>query len=202
MSVTSACPTLLSLLDDFYQAVPGHCLPDASVVDGGDIPEPYRRLLVHNSDMTSTLEKYHGEKIALRVLERKLTSDWLARHIVLEGMDSGRPVEYGAIRINLGALDHEVQEQVFECRDPLGGILNQHGVQYGSCPGAFFRVHSSELMNRVLGLDRPRWLYGRCNCLADLSGRTIAEVVEVLPPMAAPGREAEDVRLQERGPGW
>jgi hypothetical protein len=199
MSVTSACPTLLSLLDDFYQAVPGHCVPDATVVDGSDIPEPYRRLLVHNRDMTSTLENYHGEKITLRVLERKLTSDWLARHIVLEGMDSGRPVEYGAIRINLGALDHAVQDKVFECRDPLGGILNHHGVQYGSCPGAFFRVFSSELMNRVLGLDLPQWLYGRCNCLADLSGHTIAEVVEVLPPIAATGHEPNEMGFQDRG---
>lgn len=177
-----ACPTLLALLEDFYRELPGARVPDCQRVDGAAIPEPYRTLLVHETDMTSTLENHHGEQITLRVLERKLVSAWLARHIVLEGKKTGRPVEYGAIRINLDALDEDVQTRIIECRDPLGGILNTHGVQYGSCPGAFLRVRSTELMARVLRLAEPQWLYGRCNCLADLSGRTIAEVVEILPP--------------------
>jgi hypothetical protein len=177
----NACPTLLALLEDFYQTVPGQNPPDAEVVFPEGIPEPYRALLVHQRDMTSTLESYHGEEIRLRVLERKLTSDWLARHIVLEGALTGRPLEYGAIRINLAALSKEVQTQVIECRDPLGGILNSHGVRYDSCPGAFFRVQSTELIKQVLHQNDSQWLYGRCNCLSDFSGHTIAEVVEILP---------------------
>jgi hypothetical protein len=39
-------------------------------------------------------------------------------------------------------------------------------------------------MNRVLKLDGPRWLYGRCNCLSDASGRVLADVVEILPNRA------------------
>ena len=140
--------------------------------------------------MTSTLEEYHREGITLRVLERLLSADWLARHIVLEGTDSGLPVEYGAIRINLGALGEDVQRRVIQCRDPLGGILNEHGVQYGSCPGAYFRVQPTRLMHRVLRLDGYPWLYGRCNCLSDLTGHTIAEVVEILPPENHNGQQS------------
>jgi hypothetical protein len=36
-------------------------------------------------------------------------------------------------------------------------------------------------MNEVLALDGPQWLYGRCNCLSNASGETIAEVIEILP---------------------
>jgi hypothetical protein len=181
-SPSQVCPRLLTLLEDFHQTVPAQSVPDATLVDPWSIPEPYRGLLVHESDMTSTLESHHGETTSLRVLDRKLASDWLARHIVLEGNQTGRPLEYGAIRINLGALDEGVQRQVIECRHPLGGILNAHGVTYGSFPGAFFKVRSTDLINRVLRLADPQWLYGRCNCLSDLSGHTIAEVVEILPP--------------------
>jgi hypothetical protein len=28
----------------------------------------------------------------------------------------------------------------------------------------------------------PDWLFGRCNCLTDGQGGTVAEVVEILPP--------------------
>jgi hypothetical protein len=169
-------------LEDFYKKVPGQSAPEAEAVEPIEIPQPYRGLLVHNNDMTSTLEHYHREGLAVRVLERVLSADWLARHIVLEGLQSGRPMEYGAIRINLGVLSEDVQRKVLQCRDPLGGILNEHGVQYGSCPGGFFRVQPTALMHRVLGLHGRSWMYGRCNCLSDLAGHTIAEVVEILPP--------------------
>ncbi len=178
----TSCPKLLALLGEFYPAVPGLAPVDARVVRPEQIPQPYRRLLVHASDMTSTLSAFHGEDVRLRVLERRLTGEELARHIVLEGGRSRRPVEYGAIRIHLDLLEGPARSEAIRCRTPLGAILNAHGVPYESCPGAFFQVRSTELIDRVFGLDGPRWLYGRCNCLADPSGRSIAEVVEILPP--------------------
>lgn len=90
-------------------------------------------------------------------------------------------MEYGAIRIALTALGEQARREVIECRIPLGRILTSHGVTHASCPGGFFQVQSNALMNRVLKLDGPRWLYGRCNCLSDASGRVLADVVEILP---------------------
>jgi hypothetical protein len=132
--------------------------------------------------MTSTLTGHHREKIVLRVLQQTVAENTLSRHIILESADTRQPVEYGASRIALGVLNDSVRNKIVEGREPLGGILNDHDVAYDSCPGAFFKVRSNDLMNGLFGLDEPRWLYGRCNCLTDRGGRTIAEVVEILPP--------------------
>jgi len=106
----------------------------------------------------------------------------LSRHIVLECADSLRAAEYGASNISLDVLADAVRAEVVEGSKPLGGILNDHSVTYSNCPGAFFKVRSNDLMNELFGLDEADWLYGRCNCLTDDIGRTIAEVVEILPP--------------------
>jgi hypothetical protein len=180
-TVVRTCPKFLALLGAFYEDRPEAPPTRAELIDPSQIPEPFRRMLVHKSDMTSTLEKYHGEPLELLVLDRAIRDGFLFRHIVLAGRETGQPVEYGAIRIALTALGEEARREVIECRIPLGRILVSHGVTHVSCPGGFFQVHSNALMNRVLKLDGPRWLYGRCNCLSDASGRVLAEVVEILP---------------------
>lgn len=176
------CPKFLGLLHRFYAAHAEQPPLEAALLPPDEIPAPYRGLLVHRSDMTSTLQRHHGETVVLRVLDRKVADGELARHIVLEGARTRRPVEYGAARIRLDALDEGARREVLECRVPLGGILARHGVAFGCCPGGYFRVRSNALIERALGLARPEWLYGRCNCLADGDGATIAEVVEILPP--------------------
>lgn len=178
----TTCPKIFGLLNHFYRTDPEQPPLEAHLLDPAELPEPYRRLLVHQSDMTSTLARYHEDEITLRVLERVLTPGSLSRHSVLVGRREGRPVEYGAIQISLDTLDEEARAKVIAGREPLGGILNARGIRYESCPGGFYRVRSNEVIDRVFALAGPQWLYGRCNCLTDLSGRTIAEVVEILPP--------------------
>lgn len=193
----TACPKILGLLDGFYRMLPEHPPLDAVVVVPSEMPEQQRRLLVHNTDMTSTLTGHHREKILLRVLQRTMTNGKLSRHIVLESAVSGKSVEYGASSISLDVLDKDVRGEVVEGSKPLGGILNHHGVVYSNCPGAFFRVRSNDLMNKLFGLDESNWLYGRCNCLTDDIGRTIAEVVEILPPHGKQVPSASRPRLPD-----
>ncbi|NUQ61422.1 MAG: hypothetical protein HUU20_02970 [Pirellulales bacterium] len=177
-----SCEKVSRLVNQLWQSVSAEPVLAAEVIDPGDIPEPYRTLLVHASDMTSTLTDYHGEPIKLDVVERVVGSGWLARCSILEVARTGRPVEFGVIRIDLSLLHEPVRRQVLEGRVPLGGLLNECGIGYRSCPGGFLRVKSNGTMNQAFHLPRPTWLYGRCNCLSDLAGRTIAEVVEILPP--------------------
>jgi len=176
------CPKFLSLLNEFYAPRPDPPPIEAVLVAPEQMPQPQRRLLVHDRDMTSTLEQHHGEPMVLRVLERRADDEIYARHIVLHTADTQRPVEYGAIRVHLPRLDEPVRAALFQARQPLGGILNAHGGAYRGCPGAFFKIYSNGLINDSLQLGRSQWLYGRCNCLADRAGRTIAEVIEILPP--------------------
>jgi chorismate-pyruvate lyase len=176
-----SCPTFLNLLGQFYAALPEPLSLEAVLVAPAVIPEPYRRLLVHANDMTSTLERFYGEQVELSVLHRWVDDDILSRHIVLIGAQSRRPVEYGAIRIHLPAMDETARQKVLECRLPLGGILKSQGVAHKGCPGGFFTVQANDLIRRALQLQGQPWLYGRCNCLSNAAGRTIAEVVEILP---------------------
>lgn len=176
------CQKFLDLLQEFYEARPDPPPLEAEFVEPHEIPQPQRELLVHERDMTSTLERHHGEPMALCVLERKRRREWYSRHIVLETARTHRPAEYGAIRICLPLLDEQAQAEVLKGAAPMGGILKTCGVVFRSCPGAFFRIMSNEVINASLHLAEPQWLFGRCTCLADKHGRTMAEVIEILPP--------------------
>jgi hypothetical protein len=181
LEIVGECPKFLHLLGAFYQEMAEAPPSVAELVDPRTIPEPCRRLLAHRHDMTPTLEEYYREKADLRVLARAVDGESLFRHVVLQGAESKRPFEYGAIRIALPALAGPARRQVIECRTPLGRILRTHGISHRSCPGGFFKIQANRLMVRALALDGPRWLYGRCNCLSGEAGRVIAEVVEILP---------------------
>lgn len=177
-----SCGKFLGLLEEFYRDLPDAPAIDAALVAAQEIPEPQRRLLVHHRDMTSTLGRHYRQPIVLRVLDRKLARDWYFRHIVLEAGTTRRAVEYGAIRIYLPLLSEAARIEVLSAHTPLGGILNAHHLAYRCCPGAYFKILSNAVINRSLQLQTSHWLYGRCNCLTDNEGRSIADVVEILPP--------------------
>ena len=96
--------------------------------------------------------------------------------------DTGLPVEYGAIEINLGAFAPELRSLILEGRYPLGGLLNRAGVHYRSEPRAFLKLAPDSVMDAHFDLDGAHTLYGRCNVLLDIDGRTLARIVEVLRP--------------------
>ena len=52
-------------LSEFY-ARTSLALPRMEVIPGDAVPEPYRTLLVHEADMTSTLEQFHGGDIFIQ----------------------------------------------------------------------------------------------------------------------------------------
>lgn len=146
------------------------------------MPEPYRQLLVHESDMTSTLERFHGESLFLRPVERRQEGEHLLRRVILVGGDSGQPREFGAIRIDLAAFAPAARKEILASRRPLGAILALFEVPYASRPRRFFRLESAAWLNELFQLESSRALYGRQNLLATPSGRPLAEVVEILPP--------------------
>ncbi len=174
---------LLYPLTDFLdRAEP---VPLAREEAGDDrMPEPYRSLLVHERDMTSTLEAFHKETLGLRLLEKRRVANALLRKVVLVGRQSGKPREFGAIRIDLSAFETEARWVILEGDLPLGAVLARFKVPYTSSPRLFFRLESDARFERKLELQQPATLYGRQNVLSDPTGRPLAEVVEILPPAA------------------
>jgi chorismate-pyruvate lyase len=174
-------PGLLYPLDGFYTAA-GRALPPVQPVEGADVPRPCRQLLVHENDMTPTLEAFHGERIHLSVLARQLEGNAYARQVVLTLNGSARPVEFGAIVIHLEHFSPAAREEILEGQRPLGTILHDHEVLHQSRPLCFIRVTSDGVMNEALHLRDSQALYGRRNVIRDAEGNELANIVEILPP--------------------
>lgn len=168
-------------LDDFY-ARAGMVLPLIETVAGEEVPEPYQALLVHQDDMTPTLEKAYGDTIHIRVLHRQQREDVYFREVVLVTDKDEQPVEFGASKINLGLFPAAAKRDILDERLPLGHILAERGVAHNSRPKAFLRVQSDAFINSVLGLTGTHTLYGRRNTIWDAQQRPLAEIVEILPP--------------------
>jgi len=171
---------LLDPLDQFYLAS-GEPLPVAAEIDGESMPEPYRSLLVHNDDMTPTLEASYGQRIHLRLLNRKVEDDVMLRQVVLVSDRDEQPVEFGAIRIQLKFLPLEARQFVLEGRLPLGRVLQDFRIRHDSRPAAYFQVRADALIGEALQTAGLQLLYGRRNRLLLTSGEVLAEVVEILP---------------------
>lgn len=146
------------------------------------IPEPYRGLLVHENDMTGTLERYCGQAMALHIIERVTTPDKVIRHVELRGAEDGHAAEFGAIEISLDRFAAEAREEILEGAIPLGTILKKAEMDFISRPVAYFRIQPGAAVRHSFGVPDGGWLYGRCNRLVTLTGKPIAEVVEILPP--------------------
>ncbi len=166
-------------LDEFYRRG-GKPLPPYSKLEGQEVPEPYRQLLVHKNDMTPTLEKFHGARIHIRVLGKTLNENDYYREVVLLLDESNKPVEFGAIKINLDRFPEPAREAILGETLPLGTILAEFNIVHTSRPKAFLRVASDPLINEALEMSGAHVLYGRRNTLFDHEGLPLAEIVEVL----------------------
>jgi len=107
----------------------------------------------------------------------------LSMKYLLVGRDTGRPVELGAIRIDLSLFEREPRDLILAGRRPLGTLLGDFRIPYTSRPRLFFRIRSDRRIDEHFGLEGPHLLYGRQNVLSGASGRPLAEVVEILPPV-------------------
>ena len=170
-------------MDQFYLA-PGAPVPEAAKIEAECIPEPYRSLLVHDNDMTPTLEASYRQRIHIRLISRKVEDDVLLRQVVLVLDSNERPVEFGAIRIQLNQLPPEARRLVLENKLPLGRLLQDFFIQHSSRPVAYFEVKTDGGIGEALQTPSLQRLYGRRNKLMMPSGEVLAEVVEILPDRA------------------
>ncbi len=149
------------------------------------VPEPYRSLLVHDQDMTSTLERFHGESLFLELLSSTLQRQILGRHVLLVGETTGCPRELGAITIYLHRFGPKSAQEILAGRKPLGAILADHHIPYTSCPQGFLELQSTpKILAALRQKDSAKALYGRRNSLFGPAGDLLADVIEILPPLA------------------
>lgn len=158
----------------------GVALPVVTTIPPDAIPHPYRSLLVHDHDMTLTLERHHGGAVMLRTLSTTTRGQWYLRRVLLVQEYSGRPVEMGAIRLRMDVFPDRIRRQILKNALPLGRVLRNGGIDFKSQPRAFFAVTPNSEMMGVFWMREPRTLYGRQTELFE-GGRKIGDIVEILP---------------------
>ena len=157
---------------------------DVTFIAGQEMPEPYRHLLVHESDMTPRLANFHAAKIGLAVHTKKASDQLIMRAVILhkEGSDGEcEPVEFGAIGIQLGPFPEPLRQMIRAGEKPLGGILQDEEVSHSSHPSAYFKIVIDERLGELLKAPKGSVLYGRSNVLRDAEGTDFADIVEILP---------------------
>src|SRR5438552_17700789 len=169
---------LLYPLNEFYEQA-GLTLPTAVRVKAADVPEPYRRLLVHDREMTLTLESAYSRRVKLRVQKYDLRDNVFSRQVVLVA-GAATAVAFCAIKIYLEYFPAEARRLVLERKQPLGTILHTQHVAHFSHPDSYFQVAADGVINAALGLKTGGVLYGRRNVLSDAAHHTLARVLEIL----------------------
>ena len=176
---TSGVSNILYPLNLTYTRI-GITHPSVKEVLPNKIPEPYRSLLVHNDDMTLTLERHFGDRIVLRPLSTFSRSGWYFRRVLLVQEYSGRPVEMGAIRIKLEVFDQRMRAKILKNKIPLGRILRDKRFAYINRVKAFLAITPNLEMMGLFWMREPKILYGRRTEILQRN-KKIGDIVEILP---------------------
>ena len=153
--------------------------PSATLTEPDRIPSPYDSLLVHEAEMTRTLERHFGGQLAVRVLSAGVKGQWYMRRVLLAQEYSGRPVAMGAIRIRISVFAPRVRARILSQQTPLGRVLREGGIPFKSRPTRFLEISPNAEMMGVFWMREPLTLYGRQTKMT-LEGASIGDVVEVL----------------------
>ena len=159
-------------------------LPESQEVSPLEMPQPYRHLLVHQSDMTGRLTDYYDEPPKLKVLDQQVRGNVLTRRVLLYLHSSEKIVEFGEIKIFLNEFEAPIQKKIVQGEAPFGQILTDNKINIKSSPRGYFNIVADQMIATNLSLDLGIALYGRNNRLCDLSGNFLADIVEILPPTA------------------
>lgn len=160
---------------------PGDAPPSYEVIGADEVPEPYRGLLVHEEHMTVTVEAFHGGPVDVRVLAAREEGDLYARKSLLIHHDSGRVVQFGIVRMEMGEVSAEVRAAIVAQKTPLGRILIDHDILRRIEPTAYLRLQPSAEFRSWFAMTAPQPLYGRL-ALIHFHERPVVEVLEIVAP--------------------
>ncbi len=172
-------------LDDVLGLFPdGGLTRDAmTMVDAGNVPEPYRSLLVHRHHMTVTLEDYHEGPVYLDVLATRHQDDDYARQLLLRSDGPQGPVVMaGAMRFLLGSVDEPLRRAIVTARVPLGRLLIENNVLRRIETRAFLKVSLRGSVGELFGDTTDRdFTYGRIAVIY-CDGEAAVELLEIVSP--------------------
>jgi chorismate-pyruvate lyase len=179
--------TTTPTLEHLYNLFPDSAdRPQAIIVSPGEVPQPYHRLLVHTHHMTVTVEEYYRSPVDVQVLACRRSGNEYSRKILLKTRSTGRVVQFGLVRIDLGVCPEPVRREILEGRTPLGRVLIQHDMLRRIEPVGYLRVSLAAEMARWFGVAPGATSYGRLGVIYT-GDRPAVEVLEILTPVTDPG---------------
>ena len=165
----------------------GSPLDRFTIVNPNQIPEPFRRLLCHETNMTPTLQRFYERELKLKVIR----SEWKEEKNVLTRMiclhESELHVELALIRIYLHCFEERLAAELMSGRVPFAIAVHMAGITQISSPKCFYTVASQRInnfLNEINGSNHEGLLYGRYNVISDNQGRMLSEVIEIMPSIA------------------
>jgi chorismate-pyruvate lyase len=137
------------------------------------MPSPYRELLAHHEHMTVSVERRHGCKVDVQVLQTLRDGDFYSRKIVLHLQEGGKTVLFGVPRINLRLMGEDVRREILSEQIPLGRVLIDHNVMREVQLASLYRV-----------MPGPAETYGR-TAFIYCDGYPAIELLEIVSPEPA-----------------
>jgi chorismate-pyruvate lyase len=175
--------TTTPTLEHLYRLFPDSSDRPAVVeVEAARVPEPYHRLLVHTHHMTVTVEEFYGGPVNVKVVACRRNGDEYARKSLLALHEGGKIVQFGLVRIDLGACSQAVRDAIVEGKTPLGRVLIQHNMLRRIEPTSYLRVKLASRMAEWFGVDEGSETYGRLGVIYT-GDRPAVEVLEILAPI-------------------
>lgn len=148
------------------------------------LPDGPRRLLDHRSHMTVAMERFHGGPVGLRVVDRKDDARGrYAREILLTDA-TGRVVQHGIVRIDLGRLPPDSAAAIRSERVPLGRILLAAGLLCDVHDVGLLGIAPGPHLESLFGGDSGQDTFGRVATI-DLDGSPAVELLEIVAPGTA-----------------
>jgi hypothetical protein len=152
---------------------------DMAVVDPPEIPEPLRRLLVHEKHMTLALTSHYGAFLELAVKEMHYEGHLYSRKINLVIPREHKIIEYGLVRLDLRFVPEEVWREILQMRAPMGEILLRYNILQRVQPRWFLRFDPGNAVLRWYGARVDHPLYGRMGTIF-CNGEPAVEVLEIV----------------------
>ena len=175
------------LIDEFYASSHNHSQHShaqlGTLTSVKSVPDPYGRLLDHESHMTVTVEAFYHSKVDVKVHQYQMRDHWYAREITLVTQSDRRVVQYGIVRLDTTAIEEPVWRKIESRTLPLGRVLIEHNVLREVQLCGLWKVQAgpclAEKLHRVIG----ETVYGR-TALIHCNGEPAIELLEVVTPVA------------------
>ena len=149
-------------------------LGELSAVEPGDLPDAYRRLLVHEEHMTVAMEACYESLVDV--------DTHYARKILLRRQTDGAVVQFGIMRVNLTLLADDVCAEIRQATRPLGRILVRHNLMRTVHLDQLWKVSPGDDLRQLFNVSDLRPTYGRSAGI-DIDGVPAVEVLEIAAPL-------------------